>query len=281
MPYPTCAMETQPREERLLRRKVLSSVSTVREFGRLKLARSGVSLRLRDGVFAMGRRTFWVYREDLARRYLSGDGIEVGALTLPLRVPPGVRVRYVDRASREDLIRLEGPALTRAGVDPRRIHPVDVVEDAAQLGVFADASLDFVVANHVYEHVEDPIEGLRNAVRVLRAGGVLFLTLPDPRHTFDRLRERTSVEHALRDHREGPHASREQHYLEWARDIEGVGEAGLAARVAQFAREDARHHFHVWELEDFLALLREISLPARLVHAQSYLEEFAVVLRKA
>src|SRR3954454_1680866 len=36
-------------------------------------------------------------RRRLARRFLSGDGLEIGALTLPMWMPPGARVRYVDR----------------------------------------------------------------------------------------------------------------------------------------------------------------------------------------
>jgi hypothetical protein len=49
---------------------------------------------------------------------------------------------------------------------------------------------------------------------------------------------------------------------------------------AQYALEDARHHFHVWELEDFVAFVLAIELPCRLTHAQAYLKEFAVILRK-
>lgn len=57
-------------------------------------------------------------------------------------------------------------------------------------------------------------------------------------------------------------------------------EEHVQARVEEFAREQARHHFHVWELEDFLALLHAVDLPCELVHAQAYVEEFAVMLRK-
>ncbi len=104
-----------------------------------------------------------------------------------------------------------------------------------------------MVANHVLEHAEDPIAALGHLVRVLVPGGVLFLTLPDARHTFDAMRQRTTIEHVLRDHHDGPEVSREQHYREWAY-VECLPEDDVAERVAQFARERARHHFHVWEL---------------------------------
>ena len=44
--------------------------------------------------------------EHAAAVYLKGSGIEIGALNLPLRVPPSARVRYVDylRSRRSDSI---------------------------------------------------------------------------------------------------------------------------------------------------------------------------------
>jgi hypothetical protein len=63
------------------------------------LVGTGARRRLRDLVLRRGSDDRFVAREDLARRYLRGGGIEIGALTWPLRVPPGTRVRYVDPAS--------------------------------------------------------------------------------------------------------------------------------------------------------------------------------------
>jgi SAM-dependent methyltransferase len=236
--------------------------------------------RLRDVALRAHRTNMAVTREDLARRYLSGTGIEIGALIKPLRVPPHVTVRQVDYKSRADLIRDDGPALRALGVDVKRIPEIDVVDDAATLATFADASVDFVIANHVLEHLEDPIAGLHTWLRVIRPGGTLLLTLPDARHTFDARRERTTVAHLERDHEQGPETSRQVHYEEWARFIECVPEDQVAARAAAFAREDARHHFHVWELEDFLELLRALPLPYELLDARAYGIEFSLVLRR-
>lgn len=209
-------------------------------------------------------------REDLARRYLRGDGIEIGAWCWPLRVPPQARVRYVDRASKADLV----AAFDVPGPDPNTAIPdTDVIDDAQTLATFADASVDFVIANHVLEHLEDPVGALRNLMRVLRPDGVLFLTLPDARHSFDAGRARTTVEHVLRDHEEGPEASRREHYEEWATHIDA------SKTPDDYAREDARHHFHVWALDDFLALLRALELPVEAAQVNG--DEFSVVLRSS
>src|SRR5829696_632327 len=125
-----------------------AATATAREWtGRSKLARRART-RLRDMVARSGPPRWEATRDDLAFRYLRGSGIEIGALYRPQRVPPTARVRYVDQASGEDL---------------RRIYPEhdwvqapDVVDEGERLAKFADESLDFVIANHMLEHVEDP-----------------------------------------------------------------------------------------------------------------------------
>lgn len=209
-------------------------------------------------------------------RHLSGEGIEIGALHRPLWVPNAAHVRYVDAMARDDLL----AELAGTIDDPRSVVATDVVDDGERLERFADESLDFVIANHMLEHTEDPIGTLTNWSRVLRPGGVLFITLPDARHTFDAARPRTTVEHLLRDHREGPGVSREHHHREWARLVERLPEEHVRERVAQFEREQPRIHFHVWELEGFLEVLHALELPLRLEAAQAIAPEFTVVLRK-
>jgi SAM-dependent methyltransferase len=244
--------------------------------GRSRFARRA-RRKLRDWVARSGPPRWEATRDDLAFRYLRGDGIEIGAFNAPLRVPAAARVRYVDHASADELRELYADELYMHG---RPLVEADVIDEGERLSKFADESLDFVIANHMLEHVEDPISALHHFLRVLRPGGILFLTLPDPRHNFDRDRPRTSVEHLLRDHSDGPEASRREHYEEWARFIEGVPEARIADRADEFAVNAARHHFHVWELDTFVGFLTAIEPPADLEAAQATEKEFAVILRK-
>jgi SAM-dependent methyltransferase len=215
-------------------------------------------------------------REDVAARYLAGDGIEIGALDFPLRIPRGARVRYVDYLDERGL-RAAYAVNLQAG---RRLTAPDVVDDGARLSRFADWSLDFVVANHMLEHVEDPIGALGHQLRVLRRRGILLLTLPDARQTFDAPRERTSVEHLLRDHREGPAVSRRAHFEECARLIEGHGAETLEGRIAEMEAEHLRVHFHVWEPRTFAGFLAALEAPFSLELIQASVLEFVVVLRK-
>jgi hypothetical protein len=79
-------------------------------------------------------------RARLAAELLSGSGIEIGALHLPLAF------------------------LTR----------VDVVDDGELLSTIPAESVDFIIANHFLEHCEDPIRTIGTHLGKLRADGVLF-----------------------------------------------------------------------------------------------------------
>ena len=218
-------------------------------------------------------------REAIAARYLSGDGIEIGALHNPLRVPRGARVRYVDRMPVAELEQ-HYPELRG-----QRLVDVDVIDDGERLETVADGSLDFVIANHFLEHCQDPLGALGNMLRVLREGGVLYLAVPDKRFTFDVDRPVTPSEHLLADHREGPERSRRQHFEEWARLVDRVDDADVERHATHLLEQDYSIHFHVWTQADVFELLQlarrelgagfDVELAARNGH------ENVFVLRKA
>lgn len=75
-----------------------------------------------------------------------------------------------------------------AGDTPRAIalHIGDL-KDAA----FADGSFDAVIIWHVLEHASDPVEMVRESARVLRAGGLLAIAVPNFASMQSRLFRRT------------------------------------------------------------------------------------------
>lgn len=229
----------------------------------------------RDAVILGGtdRKTV---REDIALRFLSCEGIEIGALDFPLRMPRSARVQYVDYLEPRALERAHSQTLAQG----RPLVKPDVVDDGTRLGSFADSSLDFVVANHMLEHAEDPIGALKHQLRVLRPRGVLLLSLPDARHSFDAARPLTSVEHLLRDHELGPEQSRREHFEECAHIIESRQGGEIGARADEMEAEGMRPHFHVWVPLTFAAFLAATELPCSLALLQESVGEFVVVLRK-
>jgi SAM-dependent methyltransferase len=193
----------------------------------------------------------------IAAHYLRGHGLEIGALHRPLSLPPGILVDYLDAAPIE-ILRARFP-------DIADIRTPDIVDDGESLGKVADQRYDFIIANHFLEHTENPFATLGNFVRVLKPGGHIFMAVPDKRWTFDRDRPLTTLDHLIKDYREGPHSSRRAHYDEWLRIIDGFAGEKLAERTDAFIRDKVNIHFHVWTFREmtemFCAARDVIGLP--------------------
>ncbi|MES2270203.1 MAG: methyltransferase domain-containing protein [Pseudomonadota bacterium] len=89
-------------------------------------------------------------------RYFVGNGVDIGGKPDPLGL-------YA-----ELFCKMDG------------VHTWDWDDGDAQfMASLADDSVDFVHSSHCLEHLQDPSEGLRNWLRILRPGGHLVITIPD------------------------------------------------------------------------------------------------------
>lgn len=189
-------------------------------------------------------------REKLAYRYIKGDGLEIGALHLPTDVPSTAKVKYVDILSVEEL-RKHYPELASY-----ELVNVDIVDDGEYLRKVEDETQDFVLANHFLEHCQNPIATVKNLLRVLKPGGILFMAVPDMRYTFDANRPVTTFEHLLKDYREGPEKSKRAHYEEWVRLKENIHDKdSVENRVNKLMGMGYSIHIHVWAASDLRELL--------------------------
>jgi SAM-dependent methyltransferase len=232
----------------------------------------------REVVISKERRHVGVRRR-LAGQYLSGSGLEIGALHIPLRAPRKASVQYVDRFEVAEL-RRHYPEL-----DGYDLVAPDIIDDGEALATVAAGSMDFIIANHMIEHCEDPIGTLQNMLGVLKPGGVIYMAVPDCRFTFDRDRERTTLAHLLRDHAVGPAGSRRGHYEEWAQHIDGAEDDEIPVRAAELELESYSIHYHVFTPANFLALLvhcrTELGLPLEVEALERNDHEFIVILSRS
>ena len=83
------------------------------------------------------------------------------------------RISYVDRMPVDEL-RKHYPEL--AGYD---LINVDIIDDGENLLLIADSLVDFVIANHMIEHCQNPIGTIKQHLRVLKPNGILYMAVPD------------------------------------------------------------------------------------------------------
>lgn len=213
--------------------------------------------------------------------FLTGSGIELGALHRPCIVP-NVEVQYVDRLPYEELC-LQYPEL-----DPRLIVAPTILDDAEVLGTVSDSSQDFVIANQVIEHMRDPLSTLENWIRVLKCGGILFLAAPDRDFSFDHNRPLTQFSHLVRDS-ELPKDSDEakkrdfEHFKEFALEVScKTFSACKKGEVLQFAQQlwerNYSIHFHVWNSKSFFEFVDEF---CRRYNSRGFLKDKIRVVLKA
>lgn len=205
----------------------------------------------RSGPVNLKPNDLFELRGCVAERYLEGTGVEFGALHAALAVPAGVTVTYAD----SELI----DQLRRAFPDIEDIRAPDIVTDLESMRGIADESMDFVIANHVMEHVEDPLRALKSISRVLRPPGIAFLALPDKRFTFDRDRRITPLDHLIRDHEDGPDWSLAGHYDEWCRCVDGLAGDAHRHKSSTMLAQRANIHFHVWDYSAMLELFCHVA----------------------
>lgn len=198
-----------------------------------------------------------INRLGIASNFIKGDGIEIGALNYPLRVPKHAAVKYVDRISREEHLKIFPEYRLSDMV------AVDIIGDGETLDCIADGTQDFVIANHFIEHCQNPVMTIENMFRVLRKNGVIFMCIPDKRYTFDVDRENTPIDHFKRDYTEGPEWSEHLHYEDfvrktiWSKDVKT--DQDILKVIKHLKDINFSIHFHVWShptMIDFFQMLR-------------------------
>jgi SAM-dependent methyltransferase len=219
------------------------------------------------------------WREHFVSR-LQGTGIEIGALHKPVPRHDRMKVLYVDYMSGAES-RARYPELA----DETILEP-DILDDGQTLATIDPESYEFVIAAHVIEHIPNPILAIKNWLRVLKDGGLLYLVVPDKRFSFDRHRVRTTLEHLVLDFQR-PSAERDyEHFLDYAMFVHHV-RGNDALREADRMKDTGHSiHYHVFTPGDVVSLIRWVALnvePVAILEGpclNPYHEEFHLLVRK-
>jgi SAM-dependent methyltransferase len=190
-------------------------------------------------------------------RHLYGQGIEVGPGSSPFPLPPGATVQWVDRWTAAEARALYPEIPDAVFLDPDVVSNFDV----DRLDMFESASLDFVIASHVLEHLAEPLGFLAAIHRVLKPGGLAVVLMPNRHESFDAERAPTSLDHLVREHEAGVTAVDDEHLEEFLH----FADKGTSRTIAPEPDDDAAFydwhrlrsiHVHCWNEAEFSAMLR-------------------------
>jgi len=186
---------------------------------------------------------------------LTGRGLEIGAFHEPAILPATATVEYFDAIDAVQAAELfpEIPADLFVRVD----HLGDIDHDG--LRQFDPATFDFAIANHVIEHLANPIKLVRDLFRIVRPGGTVIISAPDKTFTYDVHRKLTSYDHLWADFENNVTESDDEHYLDFLRsagphvfDEDPINLPNHVQRV-----RERREHAHVWDSDSFRAFMDE------------------------
>jgi predicted SAM-dependent methyltransferase len=216
----------------------------------------------------------------LSHQFLDGKGLEIGALHMPTPLPPGVKAKYVDYISVAKL-RKQYPELR----DLPLVN-VDIVDNGERLTKVKDSSVNFIIANHFFEHCQDPIGTLITFYKKLRGNGILYMAIPDKRYTFDMHRPLTSYAHLLEEHKIYPS---KKFYKDHVRETARLGELlksrkDIEARTQELIGMNYSIHYHVWTqkemVEFFYKTAEKFSLDIEIAAMVNHIHEVIFVIRK-
>lgn len=155
----------------------------------------------------------WMYitfRESpLAHQLLDNlKGIEIGASA---QNPFGLNTLNVDFSDDYNSI-FKQEELKTTG----KYAKVDIVSPGDKLP-FEDNSQDFVLSSHVIEHFYDPINTIKEWLRVVRPGGYVYIIAPHKERTFDKDMTRTTLAELIdrHEHPNPPVPDHHGHYSFW------------------------------------------------------------------
>jgi SAM-dependent methyltransferase len=200
--------------------------------------------------------------------------VEIGALDSPTYPPDQYNVRFIDRASKDQLLR-ENP--NRPRFTTERLVDVDyVIPELQRYAESISERFDLAIANHLIEHIPNTARWLSSVASILKAGGYLFLAVPDRRYTFDYVRPETTIADVVRAYRNDLREPDFSHLFEHyychrpikSQDAWTGGLAGKAAKprhtieeamaLAEQNADPAGIHCNVYTYHSFLELLSEM-----------------------
>ncbi|MBF0320848.1 MAG: methyltransferase domain-containing protein [Nitrospirae bacterium] len=217
---------------------------------------------------------------------LNGSGLEIGALHCPAVLDKTkCSVKYLDIHDSQTLRKHFPEVDTSLFVEPDFIGDINM-KSAAEI---TNEAFDFIILNHVLEHVANPIRVFINVWSALKHGGMFVLSVPDKDYTFDKDRQLTHFTHLLADYYLEVDSPVDDHYVDFLQHVHPETFQSKEAFLSAIKNVRKRNeHVHVWSCRTFKEHLMKIielfSIGAEIVvesNASDNKIEYLAVLKKS
>jgi len=189
----------------------------------------------------------------IAAQTLKGEGLEIGAFYHPFPIPKNCIISYLDLEN-VDVMRNLFPELS----NKKFIIP-DFIGDLNKKTVIeiTQKKFDFIIFNHVLEHVANPIKIFLHIWDALKPGGYLIFSVPDKNYIFDKKRNITSNFHLLADYYLEVQDICSCHYFDILEHVHPEAYNSKETFIAALEKTKSRNeHPHVWDTNQIKSFLK-------------------------
>jgi len=197
-----------------------------------------------------------------------GNGVEVGAMCKPAKLPKATSILYADIGTSDEIRQ----SIEETGYTGYRgeYPEVSIVfpPDRPPLESIKSSSLDFVYSSHSLEHSPNPVGALVDYLRVVKKGGIVYTLIPNKRHTFDNKRQVTPPSILIKKFRENiwkyTLKEYEDVYLNTDYYFQSpyLGKSKKDARIAfesESLSHKGGHHIHVFDELNTLSIIQFVT----------------------
>lgn len=163
---------------------------------------------------------------------------------------------------------------------PRKPKGFNFICEATNLHLIGDGVYEFILSSHCLEHTANPLQVLKECMRVAKAEAAIIVVLPHYHYTFDHRRRPTPLIHMVEDY-EGGRGEDDSTHLKEVLELHDLSRDAPAGSPEQFRDRSMRNienrclHHHVFDEHNSCQLLSAAGLN---VAAMEFVKPYHIVM---
>lgn len=151
--------------------------------------------------------------------------------------------------------------------------------DAHSLPMLEDESVDFVASSGTVEHLTNPLKALLEWKRILKKGGLMYMSVPYYKKTFDHRRAVTPLSHLIEDYKNNTGLDDTTHTEEFLKNFDASKELVYGEFEPWYenfkTNPQIYTHFHVFDKKLVREMMEYLGFkPEKLFYAEATVEYY-------